>query len=80
MRIIEYINGCLKFYCEKCDFYGEYDINNLLEDNCTFKVVVVCELCNDFKNVYILRCKDQSESLRLNAEFQNLKEKDRYGN
>jgi hypothetical protein len=73
MKIIGYNNGIVKFYCKKCDFRGEYDINSLLTDNCVFKTSIVCDLCGNSRDLYVLKCKDQSESLRLNAEFQKLK-------
>ena len=74
MEITKYSNGIVRFYCEKCDFIGEYDLSNLLTDNCVLKTNVICDLCGDSQYLYILKCKDQSESLRLNAEFQKLKE------
>ncbi len=73
VRIEEYKSEVVSFYCDKCDFHGEYDINPMLSDNCVVDVDVICELCGECVTLYVLKCKDEIEADLLNAKFKSLK-------
>lgn len=75
MRIIDYENKRLTFYCEQCNIYGEYDLQSILSDNCAVDVEVFCDNCGASGIVYILICYDQSLATILQAQLNNLKEK-----
>lgn len=74
MIVVDY-DGCniVKFYCDDCNFHGEYDINNLISDNCAVDVDVICDLCGDLYILYVLRCKDEALADELNARLKVLK-------
>ena len=74
MIIVDYDNrNVVKFYCDKCDFHGEYDINSLLTDNCAVDVDVICDLCGECYVLYVLKCKDPAQAKDLNARMEFLK-------
>ena len=74
MIVVDYDNqNVVKFYCDKCDFHGEYDINGLLTDNCAIDVDVICDLCGECYVLYILKCKDPAQAKDLNARLEFLK-------
>jgi len=75
MRILDYKDKRLMFYCEKCDIYGEYDLQSVLSDNCAVDVEVFCDNCGASEVVYILICYNQSLATVLQAQLNNLKEK-----
>jgi len=77
MRVVDYTDGVVSFYCAKCDFRGEYDLTSLISDNCAFDIEVICELCNDHTVLYFLRCTDPVLEKELNAKFEALKDKRR---
>jgi hypothetical protein len=74
MIVVAYnYRNVVEFYCDKCDFHGEYDITNLLTDNCAIDVDVICDVCGDTRVIYVLRCKDPAQAKELNARFEFLK-------
>lgn len=74
MVVISYDHeDVVEFYCDKCDFHGEYDITNLLTDNCAVDVDIVCDICGDSRVLYMLRCKDPAQAKELNAKLEFLK-------
>ena len=74
MIVVDYDdNSVVKFYCDKCDFHGEYDISSLLTDNCAVDIDVVCELCGEHYVLYVLKCKDSAQAKDLNARLEFLK-------
>lgn len=74
MIVVDYDHKyVVKFYCDKCDFHGEYDISSLLSDNCAIDVDVICELCGDSYVLYVLKCKDPAQAKELNARLEFLK-------
>ena len=77
MIILDYGNNdVVHFYCDKCEFNGEYDISNLITDNCAVDIEVVCELCKDYYMLYVLKCKDITMAKELSAKFEALKLKE----
>jgi len=75
MIVVGYEEAKVEFYCDRCDFHGEYDINNLLSDNCAVDVEVVCDLCGDKRILYVLKCNDESQAKELNEYLKFLKVK-----
>lgn len=74
MIVVDYDHKyVVKFYCDKCDFHGEYDISSLLTDNCAIDVDVICDLCGDCYVLYVLKCKDPVQAKDLNARLEFLK-------
>lgn len=74
MVVIDYDHkDVVKFYCDKCDFHGEYDISGLLTDNCVVDIDVICELCGDSYVLYVLKCVDAGQAKELNAKLEFLK-------
>ena len=74
MIVVDYDNqNVVKFYCDKCDFHGEYDINGLLTDNCAVDVDVICDLCGECYVLYVVKCKDPAQAKDLNARVEFLK-------
>jgi hypothetical protein len=74
MIVVDYDHQyVVKFYCDKCDFRGEYDISNLLTDNCAIDVDVICDLCGDSRVLYVLKCEDEAQAKELNAKLAFLK-------
>lgn len=74
MIVVDYDNNyVVKFYCDKCDFHGEYDISSLLTDNCAVDIDVICDLCGDSYVLYVLKCKDPAQAKELNARLEFLK-------
>lgn len=74
MIVVDYDNqNVVKFYCDKCDFHGEYDINSLLTDNCAIDIDVICDLCGECYVLYVLKCKDAAQAKELNARLEFLK-------
>jgi len=74
VRVLGYKKGLIEFYCDKCKYDGEQDINDLLEDNCVLDIEVECPSCEDITVVYITKCKDEYEMKYLNARLRLLKE------
>jgi len=76
MVIVDYDgNDVVKFYCDKCDFHGEYDVQSVVSDNCAVDIDVMCELCGDIYVLYVLKCKDPAQAKELNARLDFLKYK-----
>jgi hypothetical protein len=76
MVIVEYDrNNVVKFYCDECDFHGEYDVQFLVSDNCAVDIDVICELCGDTYILYVLKCIDPAQAKELNARLEFLKYK-----
>ncbi len=75
MRITNYDNAVIEFYCDACDFLGEMSVISSLTDNCAVSVDVVCDICDDLSVLYILVCKDPAEAKLLNARLEFLKVK-----
>lgn len=76
MVIVNYArNNIVKFYCDKCDFHGEYDVQLLVSDNCAVDIDVICELCGDLHVLYVLKCIDPAQAKELNARLGFLKYK-----
>jgi len=74
MIVVDYDHQyVVKFYCDKCDFHGEYDISSLLTDNCAIDVDVICDLCGDSYVLYVLKCTDAAQAKELNARLEFLK-------
>jgi len=74
VAVLDYDNSCnLKFHCDNCNFYGHYDITNLLSDNCAIEVKVICDICGSAQTVYILRCSDEARAKELNEYLKFLK-------
>jgi hypothetical protein len=74
MIVVDYDNqSVVKFYCDKCNFHGEYDISSLLTDNCAVDVDVICDLCGEYYVLYVLKCKDAAQAKELNARLEFLK-------
>jgi len=74
MIVVDYDHQyVVKFYCDKCDFHGEYDISSLLTDNCAVDIDVICDLCGDSYVLYVLKCKDPAQAKELNARLEFLK-------
>ena len=74
MIVVDYDHKyTVKFYCDKCDFHGEYDTSSLLTDNCVIDVDAICDLCGDSYVLYILKCKDAAQAKELNARLKFLK-------
>ena len=74
MIVVDYDSQyVVKFYCDKCNFHGEYDISSLLSDNCAIDVDVICDLCGDSYVLYVLKCKDPAQAKDLNALLRFLK-------
>jgi len=72
--VAEYSNSnTVKFYCEKCEYIGEYDLSGMLTDNCVFDVDVICEICSDLSVLYVLRCKDPAQAKVLNDTMESLR-------
>lgn len=68
-----YDNDIAEFYCSKCDFYGEYNIKSLLNDNCVCDVDIVCDMCGGTTVLYVLKCSDPAQAKELNARLEFLK-------
>jgi hypothetical protein len=76
MVIVDYDGkNVVKFYCKKCDFHGEYDVQFLVSDNCAVDIDVICELCGDTYILYVLKCIDPAQAKELNARLEFLKYK-----
>ncbi len=74
MIVVDYDNeNIVRFYCDKCDFHGEYDINWLISDNCVVDIDVICDLCGDLYVLYVLKCADAARAVELNAKLGALK-------
>jgi len=74
MIVVDYDNQhVVKFYCDKCNFHGEYDISSLLTDNCAIDVDVICDLCGDCYVLYVLKCNDPAQAKDLNTKLRFLK-------
>ena len=74
MIVVDYDHQyVVKFYCDKCDFHGEYDISSLLTDNCAVDIDVICDICGDSYVLYVLKCKDPAQAKELNARLEFLK-------
>jgi hypothetical protein len=74
VRVVDYREGLIEFYCDKCNHNRKQDINDLLEDNCVLDIEVVCSSCKEMAVLYVVRCKDEYEMKYLNAQLKLLKE------
>jgi len=76
MIVVDYgVEHVIRFYCDKCDFNGEYDVSNLITDNCALDIDVICEMCGDCYVLYVLKCVDPAQAKELNARLEFLKYK-----
>jgi hypothetical protein len=77
MIIVDYDSksDTVKFYCESCDFRGEYDIGSCVSDNCAVDIDIICELCGDLYVLYVLKCDNEALADELNAKLNALRVK-----
>ena len=73
LRITDYNDGVVNFFCGGCNIEGKYKINNVISDNCALDINVRCPTCESTKTLYFLRCTNQVLAKDLNATLEVIK-------
>ena len=72
LRITEYYDGILTFYCDNCKSDGVYNFSDRITADCTFIVEPSCQ-CGNTGRLYFMYCSTEYKAKELLAEFEALK-------
>ncbi len=73
IKITDYNNKCVRFYCTNCDKEDVFNASKVLGDNCAIDLLVSCSRCKDSKAVYLLMCDNPALAKELNAQLEVLR-------